>query len=103
MDVRLLLRAGILFSRPWLAQVPAEESVAQVMGWLRRTFGRQGIDVPEPLEVLLASCCLLDTTLTEHVEFCDVEEFGVVVLFTGHASDLPMFMCRILPEDVLIS
>ena len=29
-----------------------------MMGWLRRTFGRQGIDVPEPLEVL-AVCCLL--------------------------------------------
>ena len=56
-----LVGARVLFLKPSLAQVPAEESVAQVMGWLRRTFGRQGIDVPEPLEVLLASCFLLSS------------------------------------------
>ena len=71
--------ARVPFLRPSLAQVPAEESVAQVMGWLRRTFGRQGIEVPEPLEVLLTSCCLLHVPYERAMKLCHAGESGMVV------------------------
>ena len=76
---RKVCLARVPFLRPSLAQVPAEKSVAQVMGWLRCTFGRQGIEVPEPLEVLLASCCLLHVPWGRAMKLCHAEEPGVVV------------------------